>query len=183
MLIGEIIHQIRKSKKMTLSELSQKSGVQLATLSRMENKKMTGTLASHMAIAKALEINIVDLYRDLDKPKTEADIGKPQNATDVFTHNEASSYEILTRNLLNKKMMPVLIHIKEGGKTNKEQNAIGSEKFAFVLEGKVEVRLGEKSFALGKRHTLYFDSSLPHYFVNVGKTAVKVLCIGTPVAL
>lgn len=183
MLIGEIIRQIRKSKKITLSELSQKSGVQLATLSRMENKKMTGTLASHMSIAKALELNIVDLYRDLDKPKTEADLGGPQKAMDVFTHNEASSYEILTKNLLNKKMMPVLIHIREGGKTTREQNAIGSEKFTFVLDGKVEVRLGEKSFSLGKHHTLYFDSSLPHYFVNVGKTAAKVLCVGTPVAL
>ena len=44
MLIGEIIHRLRKEKKMTLVELAEKSGVALATLSRIENGRMTGTL-------------------------------------------------------------------------------------------------------------------------------------------
>ena len=64
MHVGEIIHKLRKSKKMTLLELSNTSGVALATLSRMENGKMTGTLESHMNICKALEVNLPDLYKD-----------------------------------------------------------------------------------------------------------------------
>jgi phosphoribosylamine-glycine ligase len=55
---GEIIHGLRKEKKITLLELSEKSGVALATLSRIENGKMTGTLKSHMNICKTLEIDI-----------------------------------------------------------------------------------------------------------------------------
>ena len=43
-MIGKIIHKLRKDRKMTLVELAQKSGVALATLSRMENGRMTGTL-------------------------------------------------------------------------------------------------------------------------------------------
>ena len=49
MYIGEKLHAIRKAKRISLTELSEKSGVQMATLSRIENKKMVGTLESHMA--------------------------------------------------------------------------------------------------------------------------------------
>ena len=80
-------------------------------------------------------------------------------------------------------MMPVLLKIEAGGETNKEQNPAGSEKFVFVLEGKIDVRAGEKSYSLAKYNTLYFDASLEHKFVNAGKTTAKVICVGTPVAL
>ena len=37
----------------------------MATLSRIENGKMTGTLDSHTNIAAALEISLPVLYKDL----------------------------------------------------------------------------------------------------------------------
>ena len=39
MYIGEKLHAIRKAKRISLTELSEKSGVQMATLSRIENQK------------------------------------------------------------------------------------------------------------------------------------------------
>ena len=44
MFIGTKIKDLRKTQKMTLTELSQKSGVQLATLSRIEHMKMVKRL-------------------------------------------------------------------------------------------------------------------------------------------
>jgi len=61
MYIGEKLHAIRKAKRISLTELSEKSGVQMATLSRIENKKMVGTLESHMQIAKVLGIDVTEL--------------------------------------------------------------------------------------------------------------------------
>lgn len=48
MHIGRIIRRLRKERKITLLELSQKSGVAIATLSRIETGKMTGRLKSHL---------------------------------------------------------------------------------------------------------------------------------------
>lgn len=183
MFIGSKIHSLRKTHKMTLTELAEKSGVQLATLSRIENMKMVGTLESHIKIAKALGVDVTELYRDIDKEPKIVEFGDAQNRTDVFTHSEHSSYEILTKNVLQKKMMPVLIRIEAHGKTNEEQNQANAEKFIFVLEGSIEVRVGEQKFVLNKHNTLYFDASLPHSFINKGKAAAKVLCVGTPVSL
>ncbi len=183
MLIGDKLHEIRKAKKITLTELAKKSGVQLATLSRIENKKMTGTLESHMAVAKALGIDVVELYSSVIREQKQIEISEATAGTEIFTHNEKSSFEILTKNVLSKRMMPTLIRIEEGGVTQQEQEAPGCEKFLFVLEGAVEAVIDTKSFRLAKNNTLYFDASLPHMFKNAGRGTAKLLCVATPVAL
>lgn len=183
MYIGKRVQELRKAKGMSLTELAEKSGVQIATLSRMENMKMTGTLESHMNIARALGVDITQLYAAIIKEEDKAQVQTPKSLSDVFIHSEKSSYEILTSNVLGKRMMPILLKIEAGGETNMEQNQPGSEKFVFVLEGKIEVRVGEKAYSLSKHNTLYFNASLEHKFVNAGKATARVICVGTPVAL
>lgn len=182
MYIGEKLEAIRKAKRISLTELSEKSGVQMATLSRIENKKMVGTLESHMQIAKALGVDVTELYKGLSHQNAIIDFGHDKD-TDIFTHSDQASFEILTKNIMNKKMMPTLVRIEEGGKTNKEQGQGGAEKFIFVLDGRAEVNINNQIFNLHRFNTLYFDASLPHYFRNTGKGVVKLICVGTPVSL
>ena len=183
MLIGQKIRELRKARKLTLVELSEKSGVQLATLSRMENKKMVGTIESHMHIAKALGIDLTELYAELKNPKEKPEVETPKSLSDVFTHSDKSSYEILTKNIFNKKMMPILLRLEPGGKTNAEQNDFGAEKFIFVLEGSIEVTVGGEKFKLQKYNTFYFDASAPHAYTNTGKTSARALVVATPITL
>ena len=183
MYIGKRVQELRKVKGMSLTELAEKSGVQIASLSRIENMKMTGTLESHMNIARALGVDVTQLYTAIIKEEDKAQVQTPKSLSDVFVHSEKSSYEILTSNVLGKRMMPILLKIEAGGQTNTEQNQPGSEKFVFVLEGKIEIQVGEKAYSLSKHNTLYFNAALEHKFVNAGKATARVICVGTPVAL
>jgi transcriptional regulator with XRE-family HTH domain len=183
MYIGKRVKELREIQGMKLVELAEKSGVQIATLSRIENLKMTGTLESHMHIAKALGVDVTQLYTDIVKEEDKVDLKTKRSVSDVFVHSDKSSYEILISKVLSKKMMPILLKIEPQGKTNKEQNPIGSEKFIFVLDGKIEVKIGKEAYSLSKHNTLYFDASLEHSFINSGKSTAKVICVVTPVAL
>ncbi|OGX08335.1 MAG: hypothetical protein A2Z88_01040 [Omnitrophica WOR_2 bacterium GWA2_47_8] len=183
MLIGTRIKQLRKERDMSLTGLSEKSGVQMATLSRIEHLKMVGSLESHLNIAKALGIELSELYRDVEKEQEKVELKKQSAVGEVFMHNEGSSFELLTNNVLVKKMMPTLLKIDPKGQTNIEQNREKSEKFVYVLEGDVEIRVGGKSFQLSRNSSLYFDASLPHQLVNIGKLTAKALCVLTPVEL
>lgn len=180
MHVGEIIHRLRKEKELTLLELSEKSGVALATLSRIENGKMTGTLESHMNICKALEITLPELYKDLSASKKTLEIRSRKEHADVFVHDKNSSAEMLASKVLNKKMMPILIKIAEGGSTHKEETKSGVEKFVYVLDGKVEANIGEETYNLTRGDTLYFESSLPHQFKNTGKGESRLICVISP---
>ena len=182
MFIGQRIKELRAVKRISLTELSKKSGVQLATLSRIENLKMTGTLESHLKIAEILGVSLPELYSGVTTESKAVEL-KAAEEPDVFIHSEKSAYEILTGKMLSKRMLPAILRLDVDGKTAPEQNPAGSEKFVFVLEGNIEVVIGDKTYRLAKNNSLYFDASLEHGFINKGKVPAKAICVTTPVAL
>lgn len=183
MYIGKKLKELRKSRGLTLVELSKKSGVQVATISRIENLKMTGTLESHMSIAKALGIDVTELYSDVVQTSRTVDVSNGKGQQDVFVHSDKASHEILTTNVLKKKMMPILLSLEGGGSTQIEQGVSGAERFVYVLEGKVEILISETSYSISKGNSIYFDSSLPHQFKNNQTRTARVLSVATPAAL
>jgi transcriptional regulator with XRE-family HTH domain len=180
MHVGEIIHKVRKDRQVTLVELSSRSGVALATLSRIENGKMTGTLDSHMRIAEALQISLPDLYRNLNMSKKELEIHTKKTKTDVFMRDKDASSEMLATKVAGKKMMPVLIKLNRSGSTRREETRLGVEKFIYVLDGKVEAGIGDEKYTLAKGDTLYFESSVPHQFRNLITGQSRLISVTCP---
>jgi transcriptional regulator with XRE-family HTH domain len=180
MHVGQIIHNIRAERKMTLVELSRRSGVALASLSRIENAKMTGTLKSHINIANALEVSLPELYKNLGASEKQVEIDTRKSRTDVSVRNKGASLEMLAAKTQNKKMLPVLLKISPGGTTHKEQTRPGVEKFIYVLDGKIEASIGDERYNLTRDDTLYFESSLPYYFKGAGKGEAKLLVVTCP---
>jgi len=79
--------------------------VALATLSRMENNKMSGTVSSHNKICKALGVSISDLYRELeDETKTIDSVPEGGRIERLISSNN-SKYELLVTNMLEKKIL------------------------------------------------------------------------------
>lgn len=183
MEIGSKIRKLRKTKKITLKELSESSGVALATLSRIETNKMTGTVKSHQAIASALGLSLPQLYGDMELESKPVDFQSQENRTDVFIHNDKASYDMLTNRVLSKKMMPVMLKIAPGGETSTEELPKQTEKFIYILKGECKTFVGSEAYTLKKGQTLYFDASLPHHFKNTGSEETRAICVITPPAL
>lgn len=180
MNIGKRINELRRKNGLTLTQLSKKSGVALATLSRIENSKMTGTLESHMNIAKSFGMALPEFYSEIN----EATVAKKEeNYADRFVHDKKASSIMLTKDIFSKKMLPLFIQLDQGGKTAQEQLKKGVEKFIFVLEGKIEVVIGDKRHILEKDATIYLDASRAHYIHNIGKNKASCICVVTPVTL
>jgi transcriptional regulator with XRE-family HTH domain len=183
MNIGAFLRKSRKSQGLTLAELSKKSTVALATLSRIETGKMTGTLESHSHIAKALGLTLPEFYSEIDKLNASQKEPTESDRANLFIHDKGASSVILTKDIFTKKMLPVLIKLQRGGKTHKEELKKGAEKFIYCLNGKVEIVIGTDKKIMAKSSTLYLDASIPHYIKNIGKNEATCLCIVTPVSL
>jgi len=184
--VGDRLRTIRKTQKVTLVELSKASGVDAATISRIETGQMTGTLESHMKLCRALGVKVTQLYAGIEEAQAAEIISAqpPTAHTEVYVHEAGkSAMTMLTSDVLKKKLMPVLITIEPGGSTHKEETRVGTEKFLFVLEGVIEARLGEDAHELKKGSTLYFDASTPHTLHNPGRKVARCLAVTTPPAL
>ncbi|MGB2878655.1 MAG: XRE family transcriptional regulator [Candidatus Omnitrophota bacterium] len=183
MKIGKRLKELRKEQNMTLEELSKKSGVALATLSRIENNKMTGTLVSHNRLCKALGTSLVELYGELEDEAKVIETVPRRKRTEHFIHAQKAKYELLVTKTLDKKIMPLMMVLGKGGETQKEKNKPGIEKFIYVMTGVIEANVGGQNYALKKGDSLYFDASLPHFFKNKTKTEAEAICVISPPAL
>lgn len=184
--VGARLRVLRKSQKITLIELSKASGVDIATISRIETGVMTGTLESHMKLATALGVKLTDLYAGIEEAriKDAVSLQDPSTRTDIYVHQAGkSSTTMLTTDVLKKKLMPVLIAIEPGGSTHKEEARVGTERFLYVLEGELEARIGDQTHTLKRGSTLYFDASIPHNFRNPSRRPAKCLSVVTPPVL
>jgi len=184
--VGGRLRALRKAQGITLVELAKSSGVDAATISRIETGRMTGTLASHTKLARGLGVRLTELYAGIEEAQGRGAVAvqAPSGRTEVYVHQAGrSSMAMLTTDVLAKKLMPVLIAIEPGGSTHKEEAKVGTEKFLYVLEGEVEAKVGEEIHRLRRGSTLYFEASLPHSLRNVGSKVARCLAVTTPPAL
>ena len=178
--LGERIRTIRKSKGVTLVDLSKRTGVAQATLSRIETGTMIGTVESHEKIAEALGIGLADLYSGIDNRYSEISHLARDKDRKVTQQTKNVRLELLTQESSQKKITPLLLTLQPGGETQKETQERGVEKFLYVLEGSVAVKVDQEEFILKADETLYFDASLPHQISNRTSHAAKLFVAVSP---
>ena len=181
--LGQRIKSLRKSRKLTLVEVAKETGIDQATLSRIENGVMIGTLNSHMKIAQALGLNLPDLYVDVLNKIGEAKDKLVRQKLETFSHSSGAVAELLTSNILQKKMMPIALKIKPKGLTETEEYAPGAERFIYVVKGSVVAVIGKDEKRLSPGENLYFNAAAPHHFQNVTKSDCQILSVLTPASL
>ena len=172
MLIGDTLQTIRRNKKVTLTQLSNKSGVQLATLSRIENKRMVGTLESHLAIAKALGIEISDLYNPVVRGNKRIEVSTRAAL------NTANTTQLAANNILNKRMSPLLVLLEPGGEFIDNRKSC-EEVFIYVLHGEIETLVRNKILTLNKITSFHSTTAHQLSLKNNSKNKTEFLIIQT----
>ncbi|MBF0493610.1 MAG: helix-turn-helix transcriptional regulator [Candidatus Omnitrophica bacterium] len=177
MKIGNKIKAIRKEKHITLLELSKESGVALATLSRIENNKMLGTIKAHDSICKALGVNLADIYKEVENESKMVENVPKMNRAEHFVQAKKAKYELLVANTKGKKMFPIMVTVERGGETHEKQSDPGTEKFLYIFSGSLHVTVGKEEYTLKKGDSLYFDASLPHTLKNPSPSKAEAIYI------
>ncbi len=177
--LGARIRELRKEKKLTLVEISKKTGVAQATLSRIETGSMIGTVESHQKIADIIGVSLAELYAATDPRLSKTDHLKQEEEHKVTHHTKNVHVELLTQESSKKKITPLLMSLQPDAETTQEKSEHGVEKFIYVLEGEIKVTVDKESFALKQGETLYFEASLTHQMIN-GKKPSRLLLAVSP---
>ncbi len=178
--IGKKIRELRVRKDWTLADLAKKSGVALSSLSRIETERMTGTLESHIQVARALGVRLPELYSDLDPLGAPVEHRRASQDSDKYLHGKGASFTLLTSNALHKNMLPALMTLQAGKSTKEEQAPAGTERFLYLLKGKLEISAGQERVAMNAGDSLYLQASLPHSIKNVGSGQALALSLLSP---
>ncbi len=178
--LGQRIRKLRKEKGLTLVEISKKTDIAQATLSRIETGTMMGTVECHEKIAEMLGIGLAELYSGVDRRYEQISHLTKETERKVTHHGKSHQIELLTTESSKKKITPLLVTLQGGAETLKEKNERGVEKFVYVLSGDVKVRVEGEEYPLKEDETLYFDASLPHQIVNEKQRTSRLLITVSP---
>ncbi len=179
--VGEKIKQLRMSKGMTLHQLADASGFSSAVLSQIENHLVSPPLGTLIRIAKALGVR--PSYFFDQQPERSFTIVRKDERKPVsrFASKKGVrygySYESLGHDMKGRHMEPFLVTLEPTTHPDQKPSAHEGEEFLFVLEGEMEITLGEHSDVLGPGDAIYYHSSIPHLVKCRGENETKILAV------
>ena len=177
--IGARMKEIRRQKQITLIELSEKTAVAQATLSRMENGQMLGTVESHRKIAETLGISLSYLYEGIDERSQKVYRQKGETRKVLVKRDDFKSELLTSTDLSTKKLVPVLMTLNGNAKTSRDNGENGVDKFVWMIEGTVKLVFKSAEYELKTGDSIYFDASVSHHFENITSHAAKILMVSS----
>src|SRR4030042_7000777 len=117
--LGKRIKEYRMSKGLTLQELAEKTGLTKGYLSKIENSGKAPPVSTLINLAKALNINISDIFGEPEENSNFCLVKKSDRriiARDGSVFGYA--YEALAHKFHNKKMEPYLLTLPLVSKEN-----------------------------------------------------------------
>lgn len=174
-MLGARIRHARRVAHLTLSQLAAKANCSESLVSKIENGQATPSLAMLHRIAVALDTNIASLMED-------GPVEAPVLRTGERPVIEAAGGVALERLILPKRggLLQANIHIVQPGAASHGQIVHAGEEVGYVLEGKVELTLGEERYLLEAGDSFTFSSQVPHGYRNVGKAVARIVWVNTP---
>ncbi len=173
--IGSAVRERRRRLGLTLQALAAASDLSAPFLSQLERGLTTPSITSLMGVAKALGVDISYFISVPHSGRVVRRAGDPQR---IEVGSEVE-YQRLSGDHEERKMEALLMVVPPGVRAPTARR--DGEGFWYVLEGELEVRLGEAdSFVLGAGDSAHFDQRHPYTMANLGPRAVRMLWVGTP---
>ena len=181
-MIGEKIRNIRKSKNMTIVELSEEINVTSGYISQIERDLISPSLTVLKRLSKALDVPLSELF--MEKSDTEILTVPKNQRTKVKLSNINAELEFITPLLKNseKKSDCEVFIFKLKPKTWASDHSIvhGSKEFIHVLEGEIECHVGDEIYPVSRGDSIILPEGNNHMIYNKNDQVSEALCIISP---
>ncbi len=180
-LVGTSIRHARMTLGIRLQDVAAHVGCSESLISKIENGRTLPSLTTLRRIADALQTTVGRLCATADpNDGVVARSGeRPVITMDPLRRGTGIRMERLIP-YDDAHLLQGNIHIVEPGGGSEGTIAHEGEEVGFVIEGKLELTVGDQTFTLSAEDSFCFHSSIPHSYSNPGATRARVIFINTP---
>lgn len=178
--VGERVEAVRESRGLSLEDISQRTGIDVALLGQIEEGSVAPPLGTVIKLAKALDMKMgYFISGEEDQPYT---IVRKDDRKVVSRYDSKKGkrygyeYESLAPHKKDRHMEPFLVTLVPAD-TEEERSTHDGQEFIYVLEGTMEVRVGEKIHLIEPGEAIYYDSTVPHLVKCHGDKPAKILAV------
>lgn len=179
--LGTLLRGLRSRHGWTLKQMSERSGIPVSTLSKVEHDRLTLTYDKLLQLSQRLNIRMSELFAEDGGPEPKItarrSIGDIARAVRVNTPNY--DYYYLCTELRRKRMIPILARIR--AKSLSEFGDLvrhSGEEFFFVVSGRVVVHTEfYDPVVLEEGESMYIDSNMGHAYLT-GEGCDEAVVVG-----
>ena len=178
--VGERVKAVREGRNLSLQDISQRTDLDVSLLEQIESGSLAPPLGTVIKLAKALNLKMgYFISGEEDRAYT---IVRKSDRKVVSRYDSKKgeyygySYESLAPHKKNRHMEPFLVSL-DPAETEEERSTHDGQEFIYVLEGAMEVRLGEEIHILEPGDSIYYDSTVPHLVKCHGDKRTKIVAV------
>ncbi|MGB9731561.1 MULTISPECIES: helix-turn-helix domain-containing protein [Calditerrivibrio] len=178
--ISKKIRNLRKSQGITLEQLAKAIGKTKSYVSMLENEKAIPSLSTLKEIVSFFNMTIADFFEESDQ---KSDFNKEvfnfsSDAELIYSKKNEFNLYLLHKNKSFKMKTYIVELFPEGGYSQSLKHE--GEEQGYILQGRVELIIDEKSYELSSGQYFYFDSSKSHRVRNLDNEISRIFWIYLP---
>ena len=177
--VGESVKEIREKKGLSLKDISQRTGLQPEFLMDVEKGKISPPLGAIIKLAKALEMKMGYFISGAENLPYTVVRKNDRKLISRYDSKKSQTYGYefisLAPHKKDRHMEPFLVTLEPSN--IEERSTHDGQEFIFVLEGTMEVHLGEETHLLEPGDAIYYDSTVSHSVKCHGRDKAKILAV------
>lgn len=158
-VIGRRIRALRNKKRLSLRKLSEASGLNINTLSLIENGKTSPSVSTLQQLALALNVPLVAFFESEPAPRSIVFTSAGERPK---TEADAAILENLGIGLPNGAMQPFVVTLPPEASSGERNVVHTGYEFVFCLSGCVVYEIDAMEYTLQPGDSLIFEAHLPH---------------------
>lgn len=184
--IGPRLRAQREQLGLSLREIARRIGVSASLISQVERDKVNPSVATLYALGRELGLTMGDLFATEDPPLS-AGATRSAAATGPFVIPEERAVINLHSGVRWERLTPVsdpdveflrVIYIA-GSESCPEDSLVrhSGKEYAYVISGRLGVRIGFDEYDLGPGYSITFDASSPHRLWAIGDEPAEAIWV------
>jgi transcriptional regulator with XRE-family HTH domain len=178
-LIGRTARRLREEQDLRLIQVAERARISPGMLSRLETGGAMPSLATLVALAEALGVSVVHLFRDTGVDDNGAQLVQNGQGLEVVRRGtrKRHTYHLLAAQRGPKKVFePFLVTLTDKSEVFPEFQHPGTE-FIFILTGSLTYRHGTQSYPMNSGDALTFRGDVPHGPESLDTVPIRMLSI------
>jgi transcriptional regulator with XRE-family HTH domain len=173
--LGGRIRAVRARRELSVAELATRAGVSKSLVSQIERGIAAPSIETVRRLASVLQVPVFSLF--LDEPADGMVVRRAERRV-VRYPGSGATREILSPTLSGRMVM--LWVTFPPGESGREPVRHVGEEGVVVIQGALEVQIGEQSMRLEAGDSMTFDPDAPHAFRNLSDSVTEIVTVLAP---
>ena len=175
--VGRRLRELRSERGLSIRALAEQSGLNVNTLSFIENGKTSPSVSTLQQVAAALELPINAFFVFPTPPQSIVYQKASDRQPAVFAHGTLAD---MGMGFSNHGLEPFVVNLEPQADSGDTPIVHTGLEFVFCMDGCMEYEVDEQTFSLGPGDSLLFEAHLPHRWRNAGNTPSRSLLLLCP---